>query len=379
MMHFRNAAIVCGLLLLSGCATQGYTARHASTSQLAGIHELHVVSVIEQDKLDAQRNSMYLNTVPIGAVTGAAIAGGLIAGALISAEANHEANVFAEKYVAPLQTSLAGYDARAAIRQTLEQGIEAMPVHMTDWKAMNAGVAEANLLPTNAGAGSAWLVLRTRYAMTPDFSGLQVTTQASLYVAGPDSAWRNNPAYSNDFTYQSPLLQMPPKTDAERKQMTETENARYAKLDIDKQIAQINNASDAYDPDVAHKRSEVQDEQWQHQAKLKQIASPAWSVDERAEWFVGQWQADQAASLKQAMSEGGQQTARMLALDITQPQPLDAEGGKADWRTVYRDAQRSIQDAPDGKVYSVANGDVTHGAAHVNQTMYFSAPVAGAR
>ncbi len=378
MNHFRDAALACGLLLLSGCATQAYTARHASTNQLAGIHELHVVSVIEQDKLDAQRNSLYVNAVPVGAVTGAAIAGGLIAGVLISAEANHEANVFAEKYVAPLQAALTGHDGPAAIRQTLEQGIEALPVHMTDWKAVNAGTAESELLPTKAAAGSAWLILRTRYAMTPDFAGLQVTTQASLYVADPTPAWRSNPAYSNNVTYQSALLQMPPKTDAERKRMADAEGARYAKLDIAQQIAKAN-AADPYNPANAKLRAKIRDEQWQHEAKLKQIASPAWNVDERAEWFVKQWQADQAALLKQAMSEGGQQTARMLALDIAQAQPTNQDAGKADWRTVYRDAQRSIQDAPDGRVYSVANGDITHGAAHVNQTFYFNAPVAGAR
>ncbi|HJU25298.1 MAG TPA: hypothetical protein VJ722_01360, partial [Rhodanobacteraceae bacterium] len=368
----------CGFLLLSGCATQSYMARHANASQLASIHELHVLSVIKQDKLDAQRNSMYLNAVPIGAVTGAAIAGGLIAGALISAEANHEANVFADKYVAPLRASLAGYDSRAAIRQALEQGVETIPVRVTDWKAMDTGVPNADLLPAKADTGSAWLILRSRYAMTPDFSGLQVTTQASLYVAGPASEWRSKPAYSNSLTYQSSLLQMPAKTDAERLQMTEAENARYAKLEIDKQIAEINGA-DAYDPAVARKRRKVQDEQWQHQAKLKQIASPTWSVDERAEWFVQQWQKGGAASLKQAMTEGGQQTARMVALDIMQPEPANADSGNTEWRTVYRDAQRSIQDAPDGEVYSVANGDITHGAAHVNQTYYFSAPATGAR
>lgn len=377
MKLLRNAAIACVVLLLSGCATQTYTARHASASQLAEIHELHVVSIIQQDKLDAQRNSMYVNTVPIGAVSGAAIAGGLIAGALITAEANHEANVFAEKYVAPLQVSLVGYDGRAAIRQSLEQGIQAMPVHMADWKVIDNATMDSNLLPAQATAGSAWLVLRTHYAMTPDFSGLQVTTNASLYVDGSSSSWRDNPVYSNNFTYQSILLQMPPKTEAEREQMTDAENARYAKLDINQQIAKAN-AADPYDPANAKLREKIHDEQWQHQAKLKQIALPTWNIDERAEWFVKQWQANQAASLKQAISEGGQQTARMLALDLVQSQPAQTEG-KQQWRTVYRDAQRSIQDAPDGQVYSVANGDITHGAAHVNQTVYFSAPAVGAR
>lgn len=378
MKHFRNTALASGLLLLSGCATQTYTARHASSSQLAGIHELHVVSVIEQDKLDAQRNSMYLNAVPVGAVTGAAIAGGLIAGALISAEANHEANVFAEKYVTPLQASLTGYDSRAAIRQTLEQGVAALPVHMTDWKAVDAGVAEAELLPSKATTGSAWLVLQTHYAMTPDFSGLQVTTQASLYVAGPAPEWRSNATYSNDFTYQSILLHMPEKTDAVRKQMTDEENARYAKLGIDRQIAKAN-ATDPYDPANAKLREKIHDEQWQHEAQLKQIASPFWNPDERATIFVKQWQSDNAASLEQSIAEGGVQTSRMLALDLNQPPPQLTNNGKRDWATVYRDDQRTIQDAPDGKVYSVANGDITHGAVHVNQTYYFSTPATGAR
>lgn len=377
MTFLRNALIAGGVLLLSGCATQTYTARHASTSQLAEIHDLHVVSIITQKQLDAEHNTMYLNAVPLGAVTGAAIAGGLIGGAIVSAEANHEAKVFADKHVAPLQTVLAGYDGRAGIRQTLERGIQALPVRVADWRTVDTEARDGDLLPATASSGSAWLILRTNYAMTPDFSGLQVITSASLYVENPSTPWQRSPVYKNTFTYQSALLEMPPKSDAERQRMTAAENARYAKLEIGKQIAQVNAAGDAYDPEVARKRQAIQDAQWQHQAKLKQIASPAWSAEERADWYVKQSQENQAAALKQDMTEGGQQTARMLVLDITQLQP-DASG-KTSWSTVYHDAQRSIQDAPNGEVYSVANGDITHGAAHVNQTFYFNAPAAGAR
>jgi hypothetical protein len=376
MKSLHNTLVVGGAILLSGCATQTYTARHATTSQLAGIHDLHVVSVMPQEQLDAENNTMYLNAVPLGAVTGAALAGGLIGGVIVSAEANHEAKVFADQHVAPLQTALAGHDGRADIRQTLEHGIHALPVRVTTWKVVDGKTNDGDLLPATASPGSAWLILRTRYAMTPDFSGLQVITRASLYVDAPSIAWQRDPVYRNTFTYQSALLEMPPKSDAERQRMAATENARYAKLDIEKQIAKVNAAGDAYDFEVAHQRQSIQDAQWRHQAKLKQIASPAWSADERADWYVKQLQANRAAALKQDMSEGGQQTARMLVLDITQPQP-DADS-KSDWRTVYHDAQRSIQDAPDGEVYSVANGDITHGAARVNQTFYFNAPVAAA-
>jgi hypothetical protein len=377
MRHLRTAALACGLLLLSGCATQTYRAQHASDDQLAQIHELHVVSVVAQDQLDAEHNTMYLNAVPMGAVTGAAIAGGLIAGALISAEANHEANVFAEKYIAPLRTTLAGFDGRAAVRDAMQQGMETLPARVVEWKTIDAETNDSDLLPPGSSAGAAWLILHTGYAMTPDFSGLQVITNASLYVYDSATDWRKKPVYRNDYTYQSELLQTPAKTDDIRKRIADQENARYAKLDVDGQVRQVNAADNPYDVAVAHQRQEIHAEKWQHQAHLKQIASATWSTDERADWFVNQWQADGAAALKAAISEGGQQTVRMLALDIMQSQPRDA--AKAEWRTVYRDAQRSIQDAPDGEVYSVANGDVTHGAFHVNQTMYFNVVPTGAR
>jgi len=59
----------------------------------------------------------------------------------------------------------------------------------------------------------------------------------------------------------------------------------------------------------------------------------------------------------------------MLALDLDQQQPQRADDAKRDWSTVYRDDVRTIQDAPDGSVYSVANGDVTHEATFVNQNV----------
>ena len=99
---------------------------------------------------------------------------------------------------------------------------------------------------------------------------------------------------------------------------------------------------------VVKLREKIHDEQWQHEATLKQIASPLWNPDERATQFVKRWQSDNAASLKQLIAEGGAQTARMLALDLDQQQPQRADDAKRDWSTVYRDDVRTIQDAPDG-------------------------------
>lgn len=374
-MKIRTIALAASLLILQGCATQTYRAHHATSAELSGIHDLHVVSVIEQDKLDAQHNSLYVNTVPVGAVTGAAIAGGLIAGALISAEANHEAKVFADKHVAPLRAALGNFDARAAIRGPLEQGVTTLPVHMAQWQVRDSESKDEDLLPADSSPGTGWMVLRTRYEMTPDFSGLQVTTVARLYVADAATAWRNTPVYSNDFTYQSALLHMPAKTDEARKQMADQENARYAALDLGKEIEKVN-SENPYDPGVASERKKIQDEQWQHQARMRQIAAADWNPEERATWYVRQWQADDATTLKADMTEGGEQTAHMLTLDLVQAQP--AAETRTEWTTVYQDDQRSIQDAPDGQVYSVANGDITHGAVHTEQTVRFSAPAVSA-
>lgn len=377
MGYLKTPLLACGVLLLAGCATQQpYLATHTNSSELAQIHELHVVSVIDQDKLKAQYNTTYVNPVVSGAPVVAGLVGGLIAGALISAEQNHEAHEFAEKHIAPLLTTLAGYDGRTAMRASLHESLATLPVHLADWRTVDTKSKNADLLPAGAAAGSAWLILNSEYAMTPDFSGLQVVTHATLYVNGPDGGWRHSPAYENELTYQSALLQMPAKTDAIRTQMTDVENARYAKLDVDAQIDKAN-AGSPYDPANAKLREKIHDEQWQHQAKLKQIASPSWSPDERADKFVAEWQQDGAQALKQFVSEGGTQTARMLAVDLEQAQPDLAAKTKRDWVTVYHDAQRSIQDAPDGKVYSVANGDVTHGASFLNQSVpVYMAPAA---
>ncbi len=367
MRMLRTTALACGVLILSGCATQQpYLATHTSNAELSQIHDLHVVSVMDQDKLKAQYNTTFISAYPAGAPIIAGLAGGLIASALISAEANHEAHEFAEKHLAPLLVTLAGYDGRNDLREALHQGLSALPVRLSDWRTVDAKTKDDDLLPAAAKPGSAWLILDSEYAMTPDFSAVQVITHANLYVDGAGRNWRHKPVYHNDLTYQSALLAMPAKTDAVREQMTRAEDARYAKLDVDAQITR-SNAGDPYDPANAKLRHKLHDEQWQHTAKLKQIASPVWNVDERAKHFVTTWQADGGAAVKQAVTAGGGQTARMLAIDLEQAQPDLAKAGKRDWVTVYHDAQRSIQDAPDGKVYSVANGDVTHGARFVGQ------------
>lgn len=377
MQYLRTTVLGCGLLLLAGCATQQpYRATHTDSSQLAQIHELHVVSVVAQDKLKAQYNTTYVNPVVSGAPVVAGLVGGLIAGALISAEQNHEAHEFAEKHIAPLLTTLAGYDGRAAVRESLQPGLAALPVKLADWRTVDIKSKDTDLIPAGASTGSAWLILDSEYAMTPDFSGLQVVTHASLYLDGPNGSWRHRPVYENELTYQSALLQMPAKTDAIRTQMTDVENARYAKLNVDQQIDKANAAS-PFDQENAALRRKIHDEQWQHKAALKQIASPFWSPDERARKFVAEWQQNAAEALKQYVSEGGTQTARMLAVDLEQTQPDLAAKSKRLWVTVYHDAQRSIQDAPDGKVYSVANGDVTHGASFLSQSVpVYVAPAA---
>lgn len=377
MGYLKAPLLACGVLLLAGCATQQpYLATHANASELAQIRELHVVSVIDQDQLKAQYNTTYVNPVVGGAPIAAGLVGGLIAGAIISAQENHEAHEFAENHIAPLLTTLAGYDGRTVVRETLQQGLATLPVKLADWRTVDTKAKDANLIPANAAPGSAWLILDSEYAMTPDFSGLQVVTHASLYVDAPNASWRQAPVYKNLLTYQSALLHMPTKTADIRQKMTDAENARFAKLGVDQQIAAANAAS-PYDTANAKMRRKIQDEQWQHKAALKQIASPLWSPDERARKFVAEWQQDGAQALKQDLAEGGTQTARMLAVDLGQAQPDLAAKTKRDWVTVYSDAQRSMQDAPDGKVYSVANGDVTHGAAFLNQNVHvYVAPTA---
>ena len=367
MGYPKHAILAVAMIALAGCAAQQpYLATHTSGSELAQIHELHVISVIDQDKLDGQYNTTSVNPIVTGGPIAAGLVGGLIAGAIITAQANHEAHKFEETHIAPLLTTLGAYDGRATLREALQQGLSVLPVHLAEWRTTDAKAKDTELLPEDAPAGSAWLILRSDYAMTPDFAGLQVVTHSSLYVDGANGGWRNKPVYANQLIYQSPLLSMPSKTDAVRKQMTDTEDARYAKLNVEQQIARAN-AGNPYDPANAKLRGQIHDEQWQHEASLKQIQSASWSPDERARRFVTEWQHNDAASLKQFIAEGGTQTARMLAIDLAQAQPNLDSKAKRDWVTVYHDAQRSIQDAPDGTVYSVANGDVTHGAAFVSQ------------
>lgn len=369
MGYLKTPLLACGVLLLAGCATQQpYLATHTNSSELAQIHELHVVSVIDQDKLKAQDNLTLINP---GYVAAAGLEGGLIGALVMGAEVEHKAHVFAAKHMAPLLPQLVGYDGRAAVRQTLQQGLATLPVHMADWRTVDKPAKDADLLPATAPAGSAWLILRSEYSMTPNFAGVQVITHATLYIDMANATWRSKPAYKNELTYQSPLLRMPDKSDAVRKQMTDQENARYAKLDIGAQITKAN-AGSPYDKQNAELRQQIQDEQLQHRNTLKQIASPSWSADDCAALFVQQWQKDGASALRQFVSEGGQQTVRMLALDLNQPQPVLDKSVRRTWITVSDNDGRAIQDAPDGKVYSLADVDVTYGPSS------YGAPVATA-
>lgn len=314
------------------------------TAQLQALEPLPVVEVIGQDALAAQDTFTYANvnilsnpSMPIVAD----VAGGALGMAIVNAQIKAEARRFADLHVQPLRGVLAGFDAKAALGDSLQQALAQQP-------ALFGSYNVAGAVPTGNGPRA---VVETSYAMTPDFSALQVMATVTIHAAGSADG---KPAYHNVLIYQSPRLDVPPKTAADSSRMLAEENSRYAALHIDDDIAKANAALASRDPEVSRLRRKISDEQYQHNQQLRLAALTTWDPDSHAQRLCEAWAVNRGEALKVAMRASGVEIAHMLQLDLADRTPAD-QADKP--RTVFKSDTREIDYRMGGQMISLATSD----------------------
>ena len=338
----------------------------SSPQQISALGALPVVQVIAQDKLAAQDTFTAANVtfLPAGNVPIMPMAlGGALGMAVVNAEMRAEARRFADTHVQPLQSALQGFDASAALGDSLRHGLAAQPVHF-------AGVTTGETLPAVSGTR---LVLHTTYSMTPDFSALQVTADASVL---PASGGDGRPLYHNVLTYQSARLVPSPKSAADRQRMIAAENSRYEALRVGDEIDQANAEIADRDPRVAHLREKIGRQQLEHKHRLASAKAPVWDADTRAQRLVEMWSIDRGSALKVAMRDSGAEIAHMLQLDLDQPATDDKIMQP---RAVFKDGSREIDYVRGGRMISLAVGDTDGGLKKPKAPVMVPAPVVGVR
>lgn len=347
---------------LCGCAQQAQMIR-PSAAQLQALEPLSVVDVIGQDKLAAQNTftGTYVNVIPGPGVAILPVAiGGALGMAIANAAAESAAKRFAESHVQPLRVALQGFDARSALSESLKQALAGQPADFSSY----------TMVTTVAPSAAPHLLVQTEYAMTPDFSALQVIAKVS--IPGPGGA-QDKPIYQNVLVYQSPRKVAAAKTAEDSKRLVALENQRYAALHVDADIDKANAEMDRRDPEVAHLREKINHEQIEHRNRLAQAAAPNWDADSRASHLAQVWAANNGEALKVALRASGAEIAHMLQLDLADQV---AAGQVEKPHTVFSSATREIEYVSGGHMISLApdDGDASLARPSPVVTVPISAP-----
>lgn len=350
----RQAALVAAVAGLCACAQQTQVVR-PSAAQLQSLKPLPVVEVIGQDSLAAQDTFSYasVNVIPgAGVPIMAAAAGGALGMAIVNAEIRAEARRFAEHHVQPLRVALQGFDTNDAVSGSLQQALAKQ-------SGMFGNYAVAR---SPAAAAGHPVTIESSYAMTPDFSAVQVI--AKVTIAGTGAAG-GKPLYMNTLVYQSARMSAAAKTPADIERMVSAENHRYTALDIHGQIVRANAATTAESPEANQLRKLVSAEQLEHKRLLKQAQSPWWDADTHAQYLCEAWATNHGEALKAALRASGAEIAHMLQLDLVAQVP---PGTATRPSTVYSQDGRSIEYVAGGRMISQATGDDDTAANHGSST-----------
>lgn len=338
------AVAVAMVVGVCGCAPQSQMVR-PSAAQLQALGPLPVVEVIDQDSLAAQDtfSAAYVNVVAgAGVPILAAAGGGALGSLIINSEMKAEARRFAERHVQPLRAVLQGFDARSALSDSLQQALSAQPTTFSSFAKGASATAQA----------SPHLVVHTTYAMTPDFSALQVIADVSIEGVG---GTQGKPIYHNVLVYQSARKTVVAKTAEDGKRMLAQEQARYAALNVDADIATANAEIKRRDPEVAHLRDKINREQVEHRRRVAAAEAAHWDADTRAQRLAETWASNHGDALKRAMRDSGTEIAHMLQLDLANSQAV--AGQLEQPRTVFSSDTRQIEYVRDGRMISLAPHD----------------------
>lgn len=305
---------------------------------------LSTVEFVPQKQLTAQDSFTYANVqvMPAANVPIVPLAlGGALGALIVNSASKAEAEQFAERHVKPVRDSLGNFDLAGLADSTLHASLAAEP---STFGAVSVAAAK----PSN-GQRAGHMVLETGYALTPDFSALQVTVHMELFPAGQDGA---KPVYRNTYVYQSPRFVLAPKTTEDIATMVAMENTLYAALDVDGRIRKANALGQS--TEAAHLRTSIVRDQNNHRLRLLSAKAAAWDPDASATRLAQVWAADDAQPVRAALAASGPELAHMMEIDLTTSPPPSSASSE---REAFKDEHRKISYRADGSMISLALSD----------------------
>lgn len=336
----RFAVVAAVASCLCACAAAPSRPTHLSTQQLSQVLPLTVSETVPQTELQAQSTYTVANIQPLpGSAPIIPMAlGGALGMLIVDSAEKASAERFARAHVQPVQKALAGYNASAEVRRSIGDALAADP-------AIFAAVKPVADPPAPGGARHA--VALASYALTPDFSAMQVSLSLKIFDAG------SHPAYANHYVFQSARMTLAPKTAEDVRQAVDEENRRYGALHVNDQIIQANALGRS--TEGARLRSVIVAEQNEHRLRMASARKPAWDAEGSAQRFAALWAKDGGAAVKQALQASGPILEHMIAMDLQTPPP--AGDIPAAGKQLAGDAERRVLMRPDGSLISMAVAD----------------------
>lgn len=338
----RFAAIAAVASCLCACAAAPQRPAHLSAQQLTQVLPLTVSEVVPQKELLAQSTYEVPNvqTFPVGAAPIVPVAlGGALGMFIVDSAEKASAERFAKAHVLPVQTALAGYDATADVRRSIGDALAADP-------SVFAAVTPADHVPASA-AGGHHAVAVASYALTPDFSAVQVSLSLQIFDGG------NKPTYANRYVFQSARKTLAPKTAEDVRQSIDEEDRRYAALDVNAQIARANALGRS--TEGARLRTAILAEQNEHRLRMASARKSVWDADASAQRLAAMWAEDGGVAVKRALQESGPILEHLIDLDLKAP--VQTGDIPVSGKQIAGNAERCVLMRRDGSLISLATKD----------------------
>ncbi len=199
-------------------------------------------------------------------------------------------------------------------------------------------------------------VLTASYSMSPDYSSLITSVNASAYssrLANAPKKWQKNAAWSDELVVVSDRTTIAPKSQADIDAAVTAEEARYKALPLADLVRKAN-AGDA------NARSQAAKMIAAHKRALKLARAEAWTPASEAEQRSRLWAANGCEKLRQALASNTSEVEAMLGQLFRGELPARVNDVPKQPLPVVAGGERQVRAEPVG-VYRMARGseDVT--------------------
>lgn len=299
----------------------------------------------------AMHNAM-VNTPGLSMAQGAAA--GALGGAIASAIINAQMLAAAKNQVELADATMREHQCLPDHGQVLGEALQRAVVH-SSWgpeatvqrHVVGPRQRVADLVPAELER----YVLTASYSISPDYSALITTVNASAYSpkVGEQKKWQRDPAWSDELVVVSDRVLVPPKSQADIDAAVAEEDARYAKLDVPSLVAKAN----AGDRDARGKAVKLMSE---HKRALKAAREKNWSPAFEAQQRARVWSADGCARLNAALAANTGEVEAMLSQLFLGELPQRVSEASAELPAPLSADTRQVRAEAVG-VYRMARGD----------------------